>query len=74
MEQPFKTKEIHASLSQCIRSRADIGVFKAVGDFLLEPRNPFQPKAARAPQRWLVFFALVAALTFATLAYFGNLR
>ena len=74
MEQPFKTKEVQAALSQYIRSRPDIGVLKAVGDFVLEPRNPFEPKAARAPRRWFVFFALVAALAIATLAYFGNLR
>jgi hypothetical protein len=74
MEQPFKTKEVHAELSQYIRSRADIGALKAVGDFVLEPRNPFEPTAARTPGRWSVFFALVAALAIATLAYFGNLR
>ena len=72
MEQPFKTKEFHAALSQYIHSRPDIGALKAVGNFVLEPRNPFEPK--RAPRRWFVFFALVAALATATLAYFGNLR
>ncbi len=74
MEQPFKTKEVHAVLSQYIGSRPDIGAFKAVSDIVLEPRNPFEPKAARALRRWVVFFALVAALAIATLAYFGNLR
>ena len=74
MEQPFKTKEVYAALSQYIRSWPDIGALKAVGDLVLESRNPFEPKAARAPQRWFVFFALVDALAIATLDYFGNLR
>jgi len=74
MEQPFKTKEVHAALSQYIRSRPDVGALKAVGDFVLEPRNPFEPKAARAPRRWFVFFAFVTTLLIASFAYFGNLR
>ena len=74
MEQPFKTKEVYAALSQYIRSWPDLGALKAVGDLVLESRNPFEPKAARAPRRWSVFVAMVAALAIATFAYFGSLR
>lgn len=74
MDQPFKIKEVHTTLCRYIRSRPDIGAFKAVGDFMLEPRNPFEPKATRAPRRWFVFFALVAMLLLISFAYFGNLR
>ncbi|MGE5112923.1 MAG: hypothetical protein ACM3JB_18815 [Acidobacteriaceae bacterium] len=74
MEQPFKTTEVHAALSQYIRSRPDVGALKALGDLTLEPRNPFEPKAARAPRRWFLFFAFVTTLLIASCAYFGNLR
>lgn len=74
MDQPFKTKEVHSMLCQCIRVRSDIGVFKALGDFVLESRNLFAPEAARAPRRWVVFFALVSMLVLISFAYFGNLR
>jgi hypothetical protein len=74
MDQPFKTKDVHAALCQYLRSRPDIGAFKAIGDLVLEPRNPFAPEAARAPRRWFVFFMLIATLLFASFVYFGNLR
>jgi hypothetical protein len=74
LDQPLKTKGVHTALCQYLRSRPDIGAFKAVCDSVLEPRNPFAPEAARAPRRWFVFFMLVATLLLASFAYFGNLR
>ncbi len=74
MEQTFKTKDVHAALCQYLRTRPDIGARKAVLNVALEPRNPFEPSAARAPRRWFVFLALVAMLLLASFAYFGNLR
>lgn len=74
MEQPFKTKNVHAALCQYLRSRPEIGIFKAVCDSVLEPRNPFAPQVARTPRRWFVLFVVIAALLLATFAYFGNLR
>lgn len=74
MDQPFKTKDVHASLCQYLRRVADMGAFKAVCDSVLEPRNPFAPEVARPPRRWFIFFMLVATLVLASFAFFGNLR
>jgi hypothetical protein len=74
VDQPVKTKDVHAWLCEYLRSLPDIGAFKAVCDSVLEPRNPFAPEAARAPRRWFVFFLLVVTLLLASFAYFGNLR
>ena len=74
MEQPFKSKDVHAALCQYLRTRPGIGARKAVLDVALGPRNPFEPTAARTPRPWFVFLALVAMLLLASFAYFGNLR
>ena len=74
MDQPFKTKDVHMALCLYLRSRPDIGAFKAVRDSVLEPRNPFATEARRAPRRWFIFFLLIATLLLASFAYFGNLR
>lgn len=73
MEQPFSAKSVHDTLCRYMRNRPDIGVRKAVLDAALEARNPFEPKAARAPQRGFVLFALLATLLLACFLYF-NLR
>ncbi len=74
MEQPFSAKLVHAALCRYLHNRSDVGARKAVLDAALEARNPFQPKAARHPRRWFVFFALITTLLFACFVYFGNLR
>jgi hypothetical protein len=74
VEQPFKSKDVHAALCQYLRTRPDLGARKAVLDVALEPQNPFEPSAARTPRRWFVLLALIAMLLLASFAYFGNLR
>jgi hypothetical protein len=56
-----------------VSNRPDVGVGKAVRDAVLEPTNPFEPKAARLPRRWFVLFSLLAAMVFGFFLYFNNL-
>ena len=73
MSDPFTVKPVYNVLSQYIGNRADIGAGKTMRDGVLEPSNPFEPKAARPPRRWFVLFSLVAALFFGCFNYFNNL-
>jgi hypothetical protein len=67
------SKSVHSALSQYLSNRPDVGVGKAVRDAVLEPTNPFEPKAARLPRRWFVLFSLLAAMVFGFFLYFNNL-
>ena len=64
---------MHSVLIQYLSNRPDVGVGKAVRDAVLEPANPFDPKAARLPRRWFVLFALLAGTLLSCFAYFNNL-
>jgi hypothetical protein len=66
-------KSVYGALSQYLNNRSDVGVGKAVRDAVLEPANPFDPKAARLPRRWFVLFSLLAAMAVGFFFYFNNL-
>ena len=67
------SKSVHSALSQYLINRSDVGVGKAVRDAVLEPANPFDPKAARPPRRWFVLFSLLTAMALGFFLYFNNL-
>jgi hypothetical protein len=48
-------------------------VGKGLRDAVLEPANPFEPKATRPPRRWFVLCFLLAAMAFGFFFYFNNL-
>lgn len=73
MTERFGRKQVHGGLGQYIRNRTDIGVGKGLRDAVLEPANPFEPKATRPPRRWFVLFALLAATLMGCFAYFNTL-
>ena len=73
MTERFRRKQVYGGLSQYIRNRPDLGVGKAIRDGMLEPANPFEPKAARLPRRWFVLCSLLAAMAFGFFFYFNNL-
>jgi len=73
MADPFTFKPVYSALSQYIRNRADIGAGKAMLEGVLEPVNPFDPKAARPPRRWFVLFSLLAAMVTGFFLYFNKL-
>ena len=73
MADPFTVKPVYNALSQYIRSRADIGVTRAMRDGVLEPSNPFERRAARPARRWFVLLSLLAAMMLGFFVYFNNL-
>ena len=73
MTDPFTVKPVYNALSQYVRNRADIGAGKAMLDGVLEPANPFEPKAARPPRRSFVLLSLLAAMMIGFFFYFNNL-
>src|SRR6266536_3534476 len=64
-------KPAYVSLRQYLISRPDIGAFRALLNLAFEPAKPFDPKAARAPRRWLVLFSLLSMLGLGCFMYFN---
>ena len=67
------SKSVLRALGQYLSNRSDLGIGKAVCEAVLEPANPFAPKASRLPRRWFVLFALLAGTLLSCFAYFNNL-
>ena len=67
------SKSVLSALGQYLSNRSDLGVGRAVRDAVLEPANPFEPKATRPPRRWFVLCFLLAAMAFGFFFYFNNL-
>ena len=67
------TKSVYGSLRQYLGERSDLGIGKAVRDWVFEPLNPFDTKAARAPRRWFVVFILLGEALLGCFVYFNNL-
>jgi hypothetical protein len=69
MAEQLRAEEVGAMLDQHLRNRPDLGLWNAVTTRIMEPRNPFEQKSARKPQRWFVMFmgglfAAIAAFTY----------
>jgi hypothetical protein len=73
MSDSTTTKSIYGILRQYLRDRSDLGIGNAVRDSVLEPLNPFDTKATRAPRRWFVLFGLAGGLLLGCFVYFNNL-
>ena len=73
MSDSMTTKSVFGTLRQYLRDRSDLGIGKAVGDSVLEPLNPFDSNAARAPRRWFVLFGLLGELLLGCFVYFNHL-
>jgi hypothetical protein len=67
------TKSVYGILRQYLYERPALGIGKAVRDWVLEPLNPFDSKAARAPRRWFVLFMLLGGSLVACFVYFNDL-
>jgi hypothetical protein len=65
--------EVDTFLRKYLRSRSDLGLWKAVQAAVIEPRNPFESRPARTPQRWFVLLLIVLAILMGAFLYF-NLR
>ena len=73
MTEAVSSKGVYGILRQYLGTRADLGISNAICDAVLEPANPFDSKAKRAPRRWFAFFALIAAILLGCFIYFNDL-
>ena len=73
MRDLVNTKSVHGVLRQYLRKRPDLGFGHAALDSVLEPLNPFDPKARRAPRRWSVLLVLLGGALAGCFLYFNNL-
>jgi len=69
----LSSKGVFSILRQYLGTRPDLGIWKGICDAVLEPANPFDSKAKRAPRRWFVFFVLIAAILLGCFIYFNDL-
>ena len=72
MRDSTTTKSVFGILRQYLRDRSDLGIGKAVRDSVLEPLNPFDAKAARAPRRWFWLFGLLGGSLLGCFLYFNS--
>jgi hypothetical protein len=66
-------KEMRAILLENLNSRPELGLRKGIADLMLEPRNPFDPKAPRQPKKAFVLLVLFGALSISAFVYFNLL-
>jgi hypothetical protein len=71
MAKPATVKEVRAALSQSLKGRPDLGLWKAVMNGVLEPPNPFNAEATRRLQRWFVLGCIVSLGAFGAFFYFN---
>jgi hypothetical protein len=64
-------KDIHAMLQQFLRSRSDLGVWKAVAAHMIESPNPFGSPSVRKPQRWFMIFSITSFAAIGAFLYFN---
>ena len=73
MTEALSSKDVFSILRQYLGTRPDLGIWKGICDAVLEPANPFDSKARRAPRRWFAFFVLIAAILLGCSIYFNDL-
>jgi hypothetical protein len=59
MRRQFTVSEVRVALEANLRTRPELGLWKAVVDLVLEPRNPFDSRARRRPKKEFVLLCLL---------------
>jgi hypothetical protein len=71
MAEECTAKEMHAILVKYLEGRRDVGVWKGLLDFVLEPQNPFEPEERREPRKGFVLVMVLAGLPLGGFVYFN---
>jgi hypothetical protein len=71
MAEECTTKEIHDTLVKYLEGRRDLGFWKGLVDFVLEPQNPFEPEKRREPRKGFVLAAVLVGLPLGAFVYFN---
>jgi hypothetical protein len=67
----IKPKDVDRMLQQCLRRRSDLGLWNAVAEKILEPKNPFGDGGRRRPQRWFVLLLVSSFAAVVAFVYFN---
>ena len=62
---------MHAILVKYLKGRRDLGLWKGLLDFVLEPPNPFEPEKRREPRKDFVLVAVLVGLPLGAFVYFN---
>jgi hypothetical protein len=71
MAEECTAKEIHGTLVKYLEGRRDLGCWKGLVDFVLEPQNPFEPGKRREPRKDFVLAAVLVGLPLGAFVYFN---
>ena len=71
MAEECTAKEMHAILVKHLKGRQDVGLWKGLLDFVLEPPNPFEPEKRREPRKEFVLVAVLVGLLVGAFVYFN---
>jgi hypothetical protein len=71
MAEECTAKEMHAILVKYLKGPRDVGLWKGLLDFVLEPQNPFEPEKRREPRRDFVLVAVLVGLPLGAFVYFN---
>jgi hypothetical protein len=74
MPKRISPEEGRAWFEEHLRQRRDLGLGKAMANMVLEPRNPFDPRARRRPRVAFVLAASLFAIAVSWFVYFNILR
>jgi hypothetical protein len=74
MESPVSAKDARAWAEEHLRRRPELGLCKAIANVILEPRNPFNPRARRWPKKDFMILASLLAAAVVLFVYFNFLR
>ena len=70
-DQPFSPAGMLHGIRSKIRRTGEDGIANLLGNVVLEPRNPFEPKRHRNPKREVVAAVLECAVLLAVWFYFN---
>ena len=71
MAEECTAKEMHDILVKYLEGRHDLGFWKGLVDFALEPQNPFEPEKRREPKKEFVLAAVLVGLPLGAFVYFN---
>jgi hypothetical protein len=71
MAEECTAKEMHDILVKYLEGRHDLGFWKGLVDFVLEPQNPFEPEKRREPKKEFVLAAVLVGLPLGAFVYFN---
>jgi hypothetical protein len=71
MAEECTAKQMHDTLVKYLEGRRDLGFWKGLVDFVLEPQNPFEPEKRREPRKDFVLAAVLVGLPLGAFVYFN---